>query len=69
MYPPTLQEIADDCGGDFKTRERARQVIGQLVKKGYLKKVGGNQEVYYPLIKNYEQTTKRNFIRTPIRTL
>ncbi|MFA5543296.1 MAG: hypothetical protein WDA47_05945 [Bacilli bacterium] len=49
MYPPTLQEIADDCGGDFKTRERARQVIGQLVKKGYLKKVGGNQEVYYPL--------------------
>ena len=49
MYPPTLQEIADDCGGDFKTRERARQVIGQLVKKGYLKKVRGNQEVYYPL--------------------
>ena len=55
MYPPTLQEIADDCGGDFKTRERARQVIGQLVKKGYLKKVGGNQEVYYPLKYRYNK--------------
>ena len=45
---PTLQELADMPETSFNTRERARQVVDRLIKKGYLIPPSKNQKVYFP---------------------